>query len=427
MDIPGNFELIQNGETFSREQIAFDSQSLAAKLQTIPGSRVAIDCSIAANAVVALIALSKSNCELVLLRGKVSPSDSAESSLKFDAYLTDQLKLHIWSAVQNNNQPPPPPSLVVFTSGTTGKAKGARYNFEDLILQIRTPRDSDQIRWLLTYHPGSFAGLQVVLTVLLGGGTLITTSEQYYPSLGTAALKSHPTHISGTPTFWRAFLAHLGDDARDIPLRHAVLGGETVDQGVLDSIRKSFPNANIVHIYATTEAGTVFAVKDRRSGFPSRWLDEGVSDIRLRIRDGILEVKSNRSMQEYVESHPDGKSLGWITTNDRIELVGDRAFFAGREDSVINVGGLKVRSEYVEDKMRELPEILDVEVYGKSNPVLGNVVAANVVLNNGFDEIVTRSILIRYLEQNLLRHERPMILNFVTEIQTSATGKKVRR
>ncbi|MEK8106867.1 hypothetical protein NKG94_20210 [Micromonospora sp. M12] len=78
---------------------------------------------------------------------------------------------------------------------------------------------------------------------------------------------------SGTPTFWRRTLYRDADALARVPLRQITLGGEPVDQAILDQLREVFPSARISWIYASSEVGASIVVHDGRAGFPVDWLD----------------------------------------------------------------------------------------------------------------------------------------------------------
>ncbi|WP_051340632.1 class I adenylate-forming enzyme family protein [Azospirillum halopraeferens] len=316
----------------------------------------------------------------------------------------------------------------IATSGTTGAPKLARHSLDSLLGRIPAVRVAADRRWLLTYHPAAFAGLQVLLTALCAGAGLVAASAGTVAALTAAAVRHAPCFASGTPTFWRAFLTALGPDAARVPLRRITLGGETADQGTLDRLAAAWPGAAIVHIYASTEAGALFAVKDGRAGFPAAWLEDGVDGCALRIRDGVLEVRSPRAMRGYAGAGAETPAAagGWLVTGDAVERVGDRVLFRGRADSVINVGGAKVRPETVEAVLLDLPMVADVRVYGRRNPITGALVAAEVVLAPGADEAAARHALLERARALLQDHEVPRLVTFVPALGTGATLKKAR-
>ena len=104
------------------------------------------------------------------------------------------------------------------------------------------------------------------------------------------------------------------------------LGGEASDQATLDRLTAAFPDARITHIYASTEAGVVFAVHDGREGFPADWLERPSQGAELRLQDGFLQIRTPNAMSGYVSDT--GQPLlddGWLSTADRCEVRGDRA------------------------------------------------------------------------------------------------------
>jgi acyl-CoA synthetase (AMP-forming)/AMP-acid ligase II len=203
------------------------------------------------------------------------------------------------------------------------------------------------------------------------------------------------------------------------------LGGEAVDQPLLDHLKERFPEARIVHIYASTEAGALFAVTDGQEGFPASWLERGPDGVSLRIVDGVLEVSSPRAMLGYALE--DASPKEWVRTGDLVEVRGDRVHFIGREDSMINVGGAKVLPEEVERVAAEVPGVREAYVFGKRSPILGQIVAMQVVIEGGYDAEDVRTRLGQMLPDRLPAYKVPRIIQFVDGIGATETGKKERK
>ena len=241
-------------------------------------------------------------------------------------------------------------------------------------------------------------------------------------------LASDVTHLSGTPTFWRALLLALPGHGKKPPLRQITLGGEAVDQSILDALHAAFPAARIIAIYASTEAGALFAVKDGLAGFPASWLEVGVEGCQLRVVDGVLQVLSPRAMRGYLGETAKRAVTddGWLITGDVVEVVGERVLFRGRVDNVINVGGGKVMPEQVEAALLEVPVVREACVYGIKNPIAGGVLAADVVLAQAVTEAEARKAIFSALSARLEPYKVPRIYRFVDKISVNAAGKKVR-
>ncbi len=318
-------------------------------------------------------------------------------------------------------------SVLIMSSGTTGVPKLAQHSIDSLLGRIRPPKaDQPRQKWLLTYHPSTYGGLQVLLSSLITGAELVTTSNPTVASLCEAALTYRPSHISGTPTFWRSFLLTLGPRASTLQLEQITLGGEIADAHILKALRETYPAASISHIYASTEAGALFSVRDGLAGFPAAWLETGIDGIGLRIREGVLQVKSPRGMKRYVvrAAVPVLTEDGWLMTGDLVEQVGDRVYFSGRQDTMLNVGGAKVRPEEVEQVLFSLPEIADARVYGVRNPITGVVLAVDIVAQPGQDLASLKVTLPANLRARLESYKVPRIFNFVSSIAVSEAGKK---
>ena len=134
-----------------------------------------------------------------------------------------------------------------------------------------------------------------------------------------------------------------------LSLKYVRLSGEIADGAILDSLRVAYPDARIVHAFASTEAGVAFEVTDGQEGFPASFVDAG-GKVQLRIRDGSLHIRSARTATRYVgrddiRLHDEN---GYVDTDDMVELRCDRYYFKGRRTGVINIGGLKVHPEEVE-------------------------------------------------------------------------------
>ncbi|AWB07415.1 long-chain fatty acid--CoA ligase (plasmid) [Azospirillum humicireducens] len=313
-------------------------------------------------------------------------------------------------------------SVTLESSGTTGTPKRLRHEFDRLRGRLRGVEE-EGARWLLTYDPGAFAGLQVMLTAAAAGAQLVAvpggaSGGGGIAGLAEAARRHAVTHVSGTPSFWRAFLMALGDAG--LPLRAVTLGGEAADQPLLDRLAERFPGARLRHIYASTEAGALFAVADGRAGFPAAWLDDAPDGLSLRIVDGVLEVRSPRAAPGIADAD------GWLSTGDLVERQGDRLLFAGRLDGLVNVGGVKVSPEAVERLLLAVGGVAEAAVSALPSPITGHLLTATIVPAAGSDLEVLR-VALRAATADLPPAARPRALTFADHIPLSAAGKKSRK
>jgi acyl-CoA synthetase (AMP-forming)/AMP-acid ligase II len=319
--------------------------------------------------------------------------------------------------------------VTILTSGTTGTPKAINHSWDTLASPVRRDSRYTETRWLLTYPLYLYAGTQVFLHAFLNWATLVIPMSFDPDTIARTLKDQRVTHSSGTPTFWRRLLFWGPKDVlRDCELEQITMGGEVVTQDLLDGLRAVFPRARIVHIYASTELGRMFSVTDGREGFPAKFLQEPPDkDIALRIVDGELMARGRHRMISC-----DGHSRicedadGWIATGDLVELCGERVLFRGRRNDLINVGGRKVSPLQVETVIRGLPGILDVRVYGKKSSVIGQLVAADVVLAPGFSEETASTELRRAASRILQPYEIPQIVRVLPKIASNEALKVIR-
>jgi acyl-CoA synthetase (AMP-forming)/AMP-acid ligase II len=314
---------------------------------------------------------------------------------------------------------------IIPTSGTTSTPKLISHTFESL---TRTTKRNIDIglayRWGLVFDIYRFSGIQVFLQSILGGSTLIITEshmsiEEQVLHLGHNKCNA----LSATPSFWRKIL--MSPEAEKLPLKRITLGGEIADQNILSALKKKFPTARITHIYASTEVGVGFAVTDGKEGFPISYLDDSLEDIRLKIdNNGILWVAPNDNNKQLLSEGVSSDAEGFIDTGDRVKIQGDRVLFLGRASGAINVGGNKVQPEEVEKVLLNCEHVQEAHVYAKSNPIMGALVCADVVLRyKNTDLQETKKAILDYCRKNLDGFKVPVMLSFVDKLQITQSGK----
>ena len=306
--------------------------------------------------------------------------------------------------------------ISVITSGTTGIPKVIPHSWETLFT-LRKKSDMPKFWWILTYLPGTYAWYQMItMLMFLPRQSIIMSSSNYPEDIWNIGVLHNATAISSTPTFWRyLFLKKDLKDLKKVSLKQITLGGEPIDQAILDRLKNIFPMAKITHIYAATEVGAVVIVNDGKEGFPIDWLntiDSSRERPQIKIVDGKLWIKSPFSSTNIND---------WYCTGDIVEIKGDRVIIIGRENSeFVNVGGIKVNVKIVENVLLKHPYILWCRVYAKKSPLVGQVVAADVVVQNEYRDIGSmelEKIIISYLiSQGLPDWALPRALNFLHDI-----------
>lgn len=307
-------------------------------------------------------------------------------------------------------RPPEPGRLWLLTSGSTGRPKRVAHSLASL---TTVTGKQPARRWLCPYSPGAYAWWQVItLSLAHPGQDIVFLEPGDLDDWPDVALAEGVSAVSGTPTFWRQALWRAGPTVAALPLAQLTLGGEPVDQAILDRLGELFPRARISWIYASSEAGATIAVHDGRAGFPVGWLDRDVPGrARLRVADGELLIES-----------PWGASgmTGLIRTGDQVEIVGDRVHIVGRQATdEINVGGSKASAAAVRAVLLDHPDVAWAAVRGRRAPLVGQVVVADVVLRAPVGE----AALTRWCAQRLPDYAVPRRVRVLDSIPIKETLK----
>lgn len=310
------------------------------------------------------------------------------------------------------------------TSGTTGIPKIVRHSLASLSRSVRAMAPPLP-KWGLVYEPSRFAGLQVVLQALLGGGELIAPDPSHDVGERLRFLARHGcTHLSATPTLWRKLL--MLPEAALLAPQQVTLGGEIADAGILKALGVRYPGARITHIYASTEAGVGFSVKDGRPGIPASYLGDGIGGARLRVRGGELWIRPPGDDHWSRADHIESDAEGYLRTGDLVREDGDRVYFLGRDSSVINIGGTKVHPEDVEAIINEHPDVAAAQVSSRPNPLVGALLTLTVAPNAGIDAVAFKASVKQWCKDRLPREAQPATIKVVDAIAVTAAGKTAR-
>lgn len=322
---------------------------------------------------------------------------------------------------------------ILLTSGTSGPPKLVVHTLSSLAGAIDHRRTSSrQTVWSTFYDIRRYGGLQIFLRAMLTGTSLVLSSlsestANFLARTGELGV----THISGTPSHWRRAL--MSSAAYLIDPEYIRLSGEIADQAILNHLRSFYPKAKVAHAFASTEAGVAFVVNDGAAGFPASVIDH-TANVDMKIKNRSLWVRSARNASGYLggEYHTLRNAEGFVDTGDMIELRDGRYYFVGRRDGVINVGGLKVHPEEVEEVINRHPEVEMSLVRTKKNPIMGALVVADVVLKAAAQSVNHD---MRELQHDILllcrgalsSYKVPAAVYFVPSLAIAESGKLVRR
>jgi malonyl-CoA/methylmalonyl-CoA synthetase len=331
-------------------------------------------------------------------------------------------------------------AAILYTSGTTGRAKGAMLTHENLASNARVlvdcwrfTEDDVLIHALPVFHTH---GLFVATNVALLAGATMIFAPRFDADAVIAALP-RATSLMGVPTFYTRLLAHPGlTREATARMRLFVSGSAPLLAETHRRWREATGHA-ILERYGMTETNMIASNPyegERRPGtvgFPL----PGVS---LRIADpdtgtplaqgevGVIEVKGPNVFKGYwrmpektaLEFRPDGffitGDLGRIDADDYLHIV-------GRAKDLVISGGFNVYPKEVESEIDAIAGVAESAVIGVPHPDLGEGVTAIVALAPGAR--LSEAEALGALEERLARYKAPKRVLFVDALPRNAMGK----
>lgn len=300
--------------------------------------------------------------------------------------------------------------LSLFTSGTTGVPKMITHNFENMTRSVRINSSKENDVWGFAYNPTHIAGLQVFFQALLNQNSLVNIFLQDKEQIFDLIEQEGITNISATPTYYRLLLP----TSRTFPdVKRITLGGEKFDPRLADRLNQIFPNAKILNVYASTEAGTVLAAQG--DSFTVKPKDRH----KIKIVENELWVhKSLLGENELLTSDNE-----WYHTGDMVEIQEKDPLtfrFVSRKNETINVGGYNVNPLEVEEIINSHPKVKTSTVYAKESSLVGNLLMCDV---EAVDDSLTEMEITRFLNGKVQPFKIPRIINVVSKIEVTRTGK----
>jgi o-succinylbenzoate---CoA ligase len=330
------------------------------------------------------------------------------------------------------------PYTIVYTSGTTGQARGAvlshgNHLWSALGSAMRLGVVAGD-RWLAPLPLFHVGGLSVLLRAAFYGTTAVLPSRFDAAEVARSLREDGITHVSLVPTMLKRLLDAWGDEAAPASLRAVLLGGgPAAPELVADARARGFA---IALTYGLTESASQVATAPPSSdplapdALPPlpfneiRVVDEGGADAPVGVEGEIL-VRGPSVMNAYWRS-PDVTDLalagGWLHTRDVGSLDGaGRLTVVGRRGDMIITGGENVHPVGVETVLDAHPGVSESCVVGIPDPEWGAIVVAAVVRAPG--STVTPAELQAHARAHLAGYKVPRRIVWVADLPRTPAGK----
>ncbi|MBU4349458.1 fatty acid--CoA ligase family protein [bacterium] len=314
------------------------------------------------------------------------------------------------------------PGIIVFSSGSTGEPKAAIHDFTNLLNKFKVERKTLRtIIFLLFDHWG---GINTLLYIFSNAGLIGVPVERSPDKVCEFIEKYKIELLPTTPTFINLILMSRAYNEYNLSsLKIVSYGTEAMPGSTLKFFHNLFPKIELKQTYGLTELG-VMRTKSKSSD--SLWLKVGGEDYKTKVIDNTLFIKAKSSILGYLNAESPFDKDGWYNTGDKIEQDGDWIRFLGRESEIINVGGQKVYPTEVESVLLEINGVKDAIVYGEKNPLMGEIVVANVKVDELDNNKKFISLIKKYCREKLDKYKIPVKINFTQKDLISERFKRSR-
>ena len=331
---------------------------------------------------------------------------------------------------------------VIYTSGTSGRPKGATLTFGNhfwsavgsaLNLGLR-PDD----RWLACMPLFHVGGLAILLRSVIYGNTAIV-HEAFDPAAVNRSIDDEGiTIVSVVATMLQRMLEERGERPYPDSLRCVLAGGGPVPRPLLEECsRRGVP---VVQTYGLTEAAsqvTTLAPNEAPARLGSAGRPLFTTEVRIEAGDGSaappgepgeIVIRGPTVTPGYLnqpEATEQALNDGWLRTGDVGRLDGEGYLYVlDRRDDLIVSGGENVYPAEVEEALRSHPSVLDAGVTGLADERWGQTVVAAVVLSTSAR--LSEEELLSFCRERLAAYKSPTRLRFVEQLPRNAAGKLLR-
>ncbi|HWO97683.1 MAG TPA: fatty acid--CoA ligase family protein [Bacillus sp. (in: firmicutes)] len=335
-------------------------------------------------------------------------------------------------------------AVILYTSGTTGKPKGAMLTHKNLYSNAKDIADfldiSTQDRVLAVLPMFHVFCLTVALNApLMNGGTVIIMSKFSSASVFRTIREQKATIFAGVPTMYNFLLQYTGGNQADFQtLRLCISGGASMPVALLTAFEQKF-NVVISEGYGLSEASPVTCFNPLNRPCKPGSIGTSIINVENKVVNewgvevpigqvGELIVRGPNVMKGYYKM-PEETAFaikdGWLYTGDLARMDEDGYFYiVDRKKDMIIVGGYNVYPREVEEVLYNHPAVLEAAVIGIPDLNLGEAVKCFVVLK---EPTITKADLLKYCYEHLAKYKIPSEIEFLEELPKTTAGKILRR
>jgi O-succinylbenzoic acid--CoA ligase len=332
-------------------------------------------------------------------------------------------------------------AMVIYTSGTSGRPKGARITYGNLwfgavasALHLGHHMEDVWLAAMPLFHVG---GLTILFRGAIGAVPVILL-ERFQPERALAAINEGATLVSVVPTMLQRLLEANAAGSWPPSLRCVLLGGSAAPPRLVEEcVRRGIPIAPTYGLTEATSQVTTLLPEETPRKLGSSGVPLPLTEVRIAAQAGVapagevgeIEIRGPTVFAGYIGGElrrPPALNDGWFRTGDAGYL--DRDGFlhvVDRRDDLIVSGGENVYPAEIELVLRQHPSVLDVGVIGVADESWGSRPVAAVVWRGDRGRASVQ--LLDHCRQYLPGYKIPDRFLFLSELPRSPSGKLLRR
>lgn len=331
-------------------------------------------------------------------------------------------------------------AAILFTSGTTGLAKGARITVGNLwhsaIASMLHLGNFPTDRWLATMPLFHIGGLSILFRAAIAG-VAVDLHPGFEPQSASEAIDAGATLVSLVPTTLQRLLDYRQGRPFPATLRAILLGGAPAPAALLRRcLAERVPVCPTYGLTESSSQATTLLTRDLHAKIGSSGQALPLTEIRVMQQGalaacgdiGAIELRGPTTFAGYLEEscHEPRKRDDWFSTGDEGYLDEDGFLYVvDRRTDLIVSGGENIYPAVVERVLLQHPAVSDAAVFGIADSTWGTRPVAAVVLRPAYS--LADADLRTYCEQSLARFMIPDRFHRVPELPRSASGKLLRR
>ena len=339
-------------------------------------------------------------------------------------------------------------AVIFYTSGTTGKPKGAMLSHKNIfsnciggIKHINIKPKDRGIVFLPMFHSFTFS-IGIILPIYAGGSIVIIQSLQPFSNIFKQTLLKRVTIFFGVPNVYHAL------SKAKLPwyfmwfnnLRAFISGAAALQPKTLEAMSKKFKHAKLLEGYGLSEASPAVCMNTLKKqkpgsvgtalyGYEMKIVDDNLVELPLG-KIGDIIVKGDNVMQGYLdrpEATDETIVNGWLLTGD-MGYMDDEGFLyiVDRKKDLIISKGINIYPREIEEVIDRFEGISASAVIGICDEKNDEIPVAYIELDEGVEHI-EETVLKPYLREHLANYKIPKYFYHIEALPKNATGKVLKR